>query len=96
MSNDEILRQPLVRIARLPVIGDVVTPLYLGSRWLLRQRMAAAAIEAGHMLGQRFGGDRGLGLNQRQLDHGQVQPGAFWASWLNRIWSANLRWDPRL
>lgn len=40
VSNDEILKQLPVRIGRLPLIGDVVTPLYLGSRWVLRQRMA--------------------------------------------------------
>lgn len=39
VSNDDILRQPMVRVARLPLIGDVVTPLYLGSRWVLRKRV---------------------------------------------------------
>ena len=40
VSNDDILRQPMVRVARLPLVGDVVTPLYLGSRWVLRKRVA--------------------------------------------------------
>jgi pimeloyl-ACP methyl ester carboxylesterase len=39
VSNDDILKQPMVRIACLPLIGDVVTPLYLGSRWVLRKRI---------------------------------------------------------
>jgi pimeloyl-ACP methyl ester carboxylesterase len=39
VSNDNILRQPMVRVARLPLVGDVVTPLYLGSRWVLRKRV---------------------------------------------------------
>ena len=39
VSNDDILKNPMVRVARLPLIGDVVTPLYLGSRWVLRKRV---------------------------------------------------------
>ena len=33
------MKKLLLRIATLPLIGDVVTPLYLGSRWVLRKRM---------------------------------------------------------
>lgn len=40
VSNDDILKQPMVRVARLPLVGDLVTPLYLGSRWVLRKRIA--------------------------------------------------------
>jgi pimeloyl-ACP methyl ester carboxylesterase len=29
----------LPRVAQLPLVGDVVTPLFLGSRWVLRKRM---------------------------------------------------------
>jgi len=39
VSNNDAMRKLLPRIAQLPLIGDVVTPLYLGSRFVLRKRM---------------------------------------------------------
>ena len=39
VSNDAPKNKMLLRIARLPVIGDIVTPLFLGSRWVLHKRM---------------------------------------------------------
>ncbi|HVS20725.1 MAG TPA: alpha/beta hydrolase [Pyrinomonadaceae bacterium] len=38
VSNDEPKKKLLLRILRLPLVGDVVTPLFLGSRWILRKR----------------------------------------------------------
>jgi len=39
VSSDEPKEKLLLRLLRLPVIGDIVTPLFLGSRWVLRKRM---------------------------------------------------------
>jgi magnesium chelatase accessory protein len=39
VSSDEPKKKLLLRISSLPVIGDLVTPLFLGSRWVLRKRM---------------------------------------------------------
>lgn len=39
VTNDEAKRKLLLRISCLPLIGDVATPLFLGSRWILRKRM---------------------------------------------------------
>src|SRR5215831_1143601 len=39
VSNDEAKKKLLMRISRFPVVGDIVTPLFLGSRWVLRKRM---------------------------------------------------------
>ena len=50
VSNDNILRQPMVRIACLPLIGDIVTPLYLGSRWVLRKRVEDTYRRSGGVL----------------------------------------------
>jgi len=38
VSNDEPKKKLLMRISALPIIGDIVTPLFLGSRWVLRKR----------------------------------------------------------
>lgn len=39
VSNDDPKDKLQLRIARLPIIGDITTPLFLGSRWILRKRM---------------------------------------------------------
>jgi pimeloyl-ACP methyl ester carboxylesterase len=39
VSSDEPKKKLLLRIVRWPLIGDIVTPLFLGSRWVLRKRM---------------------------------------------------------
>jgi len=39
VNNDEPMKKLLPRVGRLPLIGDIVTPLFLGSRWVLRKRM---------------------------------------------------------
>src|SRR6185503_696173 len=38
VSNDEPKKKLLLRFSRLAIIGDIVTPLFLGSRWVLRKR----------------------------------------------------------
>jgi len=39
VTNDEVKKKFLLRVSVLPLIGDVATPLFLGSRWILRKRM---------------------------------------------------------
>jgi pimeloyl-ACP methyl ester carboxylesterase len=43
----------LLRCARLPIIGDIVTPLFLGSRWVLRKRMEDTYRRSGKGLDER-------------------------------------------
>jgi len=39
VSNDDAKRKFLLRVSCLPLVGDIATPLFLGSRWILRKRM---------------------------------------------------------
>src|SRR5258708_8888907 len=39
VSSDEPKKKLLLRMVRLPLVGDIVTPLFLGSRWVVRRRM---------------------------------------------------------
>ena len=39
VTNDAAKKKLLLRLSCLPVIGDIATPLFLGSRWILRRRM---------------------------------------------------------
>jgi len=41
VTNDDAKKKLLLRVSCLPLIGDIATPLFLGSRWILRQRMQA-------------------------------------------------------
>lgn len=42
VTNDAAKDKPQMRVARIPLLGDIVTPLFLGSRWILRKRMEGA------------------------------------------------------
>jgi len=39
VTNDDARKRFLLRVSCLPLIGDIATPLFLGSRWILRKRM---------------------------------------------------------
>ena len=39
VTNDAAKKKLLLRLSCLPIIGDIATPLFLGSRWILRRRM---------------------------------------------------------
>jgi pimeloyl-ACP methyl ester carboxylesterase len=39
VANNVPMKKLLPRVAQLPLLGDIVTPLFLGSRWVLRKRM---------------------------------------------------------
>jgi pimeloyl-ACP methyl ester carboxylesterase len=39
VSTDEPKKKLLLRMVRMPLVGDIVTPLFLGSRWVVRKRM---------------------------------------------------------
>jgi len=50
VSNDEPKKKLLLRFSRMPIIGDIVTPLFLGSRWVLRKRTEQVYRRIGHPL----------------------------------------------
>jgi pimeloyl-ACP methyl ester carboxylesterase len=39
VTNDDAKKKFLLRVSSLPLIGDIATPLFLGSRWVLKKRM---------------------------------------------------------
>ena len=54
VSNDEVKKKLLMRISRLPLLGDVATPLFLGSRWVLRKRMQNMYRRMGRPVNERM------------------------------------------
>ena len=53
VSNDEVKKKLLLRLVRIPVIGDIATPLFLGSRWILRKRTEKVYRRLGYPLDER-------------------------------------------
>jgi pimeloyl-ACP methyl ester carboxylesterase len=52
--NDDIKRQPLMRLARAPLLGDVISPLMLGSRKIIFKRMRQGyAPQNAHLFDER-------------------------------------------
>src|SRR5260370_976636 len=39
VTNDRIKESLLLRLADVPLLGDILTPLFIGSRWVMRKRM---------------------------------------------------------
>jgi pimeloyl-ACP methyl ester carboxylesterase len=53
VTNDEPKRKLLLRLARVPVVGDIATPLFLGSRWILRKRTEDVYRRLGYPIDER-------------------------------------------
>jgi pimeloyl-ACP methyl ester carboxylesterase len=53
VTNDEVKKKLLLRLVRVPVIGDLATPLFLGSRWILRKRTEEVYRRLGYPLDER-------------------------------------------
>jgi len=53
VSNDQPKKKLLLRLASVPVLGDIATPLFLGSRWILRKRTQDVYRRLGYPLDER-------------------------------------------
>ncbi len=53
VTNNDPKKYALLRIARTPIVGDVLTPLFLGSRWVMRKRMERVYRRLGRPLDKR-------------------------------------------
>ncbi len=53
VSNDEVKKKLLLRLVSVPVIGDIATPLFLGSRWILRKRTEEVYRRLGYPVDER-------------------------------------------
>ncbi len=53
VSNDQPRKKLLLRLAGVPLLGDIATPLFLGSRWILRKRTQDVYRRLGYPLDER-------------------------------------------
>jgi pimeloyl-ACP methyl ester carboxylesterase len=53
VTNDQPRKKLLLRLAGVPVLGDIATPLFLGSRWILRKRTEEVYRRLGYPVDER-------------------------------------------
>lgn len=54
VSNDNVKKRLLLRLGRSPIVGDLISPLLLDLRWLVRQRMLRNRIRLKEINDERF------------------------------------------
>jgi pimeloyl-ACP methyl ester carboxylesterase len=54
VSNDNVKKRLLLRVGRSPLVGDLISPLLLDLRWLVKQRMRRNRITRKEIDAQRF------------------------------------------
>jgi pimeloyl-ACP methyl ester carboxylesterase len=54
VSNDDIKKRLLLRLGRSPVVGDLISPLLLDLRWLVRRRVLRNRVRIKEINDQRF------------------------------------------
>jgi len=53
VTNDQPKKKLLLRLASVPLVGDIATPLFLGSRWILRKRTEEVYRRLGYPVDER-------------------------------------------
>jgi pimeloyl-ACP methyl ester carboxylesterase len=80
VSNDEAKKKLLLRISRFPIVGDVVTPLFLGSRWILRKRMQDMYKRMGKPINERMVASRHHLLETANTHRAMIRTARNWSA----------------
>ena len=80
VSNDEARKKLLLRISRFPVVGDIVTPLFLGSRWVLRKRMQNMYRRMGKPINERMVASRHHLLETANTHRAMIRTARNWSA----------------
>ena len=83
VTNDDAKRKLLLRISCLPLIGDVATPLFLGSRWILRRRMEDMYRRMGRPINEKMVASRHHLLATAHTHRAMIRTARRWSA--NRI-----------
>lgn len=83
VTNDDAKRKLLLRISCLPLIGDVTTPLFLGSRWILRKRMEDMYRRMGRPINEKMVASRHHLLATSNTHRAMIRTARRWSA--NRI-----------
>lgn len=80
VSNDEAKKKLLLRISRFPIVGDIVTPLFLGSRWILRKRMQSMYKRMGKPINERMVASRHHLLATANTHRAMIRTARHWSA----------------
>jgi pimeloyl-ACP methyl ester carboxylesterase len=83
VSNDEPKNKLLLRLASVPILGDIATPLFLGSRWILRKRTEEVYRRLGFPVDERKLEARHHLLETSNTHHAMIRTVRRWSA--NRI-----------
>lgn len=83
VTNDEPKKKLLLRLASVPILGDIATPLFLGSRWILRKRTEEVYRRLGYPLDERKLEARHHLLETSNTHHAMIRTVRRWSA--NRI-----------
>ncbi len=83
VSSDEPKKKLLLRLAAVPVLGDIATPLFLGSRWILRKRTEDVYRRLGYPIDERKLEARHHLLETSNTHHAMIRTVRRWSA--NRI-----------
>jgi pimeloyl-ACP methyl ester carboxylesterase len=83
VSNDDAKRKFLLRVSCLPLVGDIATPLFLGSRWILRKRMEDMYRRMGKPINEKMVASRHHLLETANAHRAMIRTARRWSA--NRI-----------
>src|SRR5438477_11731865 len=83
VTNDNVKKNLLLRVSCLPIIGDIATPLFLGSRWILRKRMEDMYRRMGRAVNDRMVAARHHLLATANAQRAMIRTARRWSA--NRI-----------
>src|SRR5207237_2422686 len=83
VSNDDAKKKFLLRVSCLPLVGDIATPLFLGSRWILRKRMTDMYRRIGHPVNEKMVASRHHLLATANTHRAMIRTARAWSA--NRI-----------
>ena len=83
VTNDDPKKKFLLRVSCLPLVGDITTPLFLGSRWILRKRMENMYRRLGRPINEKMVASRHHLLETANAHRAMIRTARRWAA--NRI-----------
>ena len=83
VTNDDAKKKLLLRLSCLPIIGDIATPLFLGSRWILRKRMQDMYRRMGRPINEKMVASRHHLLATSNTHRAMIRTARRWSA--NRI-----------
>jgi pimeloyl-ACP methyl ester carboxylesterase len=83
VTNDDAKRKFLLRVSCLPLVGDIATPLFLSSRWILRKRMEDMYRRMGRPINEKMVASRHHLLATANTHRAMIRTARRWSA--NRI-----------